>query len=415
MPNFVNRLNCLYSYRWFLILLLFAFPLTPGVQAQSRQNLEEQRRKTLQEIEETTHFLNETEKNRSESVDKLNLLIVQEKQFIRLISGINAEIAFAERQISETTAKISRMNNEIEKMKTEYARLVFQAYKNRGQNNKLVFVLSARDFNEAYRRMKYFQQYSEYRKKQVAEIKARQDEFQVVVTQLAKQKNEKEKLLVEQIRESKRLETIKVEQNREIANLRSKERTLRNQLTAQQQKEKRLQAEIQKLIAAEIRKRSNNSTNISDKLTPDERLISDNFRGNKGRLPWPTERGTITEFFGLNPRPFSKNIQLYNNGVDITTVAGSDVRVVFDGEVGDVILIPGNNMTVLVRHGNYFTVYSYLVNVIVKKGEKLKSKQPIGKVYTERGANTAVLHFEIWDANKPNPEKLNPELWISKN
>ena len=412
MPNFVNRLDCLYSYCWFSAL--FAFLLTTGIQAQSRQSLEEQRKKALQEIEETTHFLNETEKNRSESVDKLNLLIVQEKQFNRLISGINAEIAFADRQISETTAKISRMNNEIEKMKTEYARLVFQAYKNRGQNNKLVFVLSARDFNEAYRRLKYFQQYSEYRKKQVAEIKTRQDELQVVNTQLATQKTEKEKLLAEQLRESKRLEAVKVEQNREVANLRSKERTLKNQLTAQQQKEKRLQAEIQKLVAAEIKKRNNNSTNISDRLTPDERLISDNFRGNKGRLPWPTERGTVTSFFGNNPHAIFSNIRINNNGIDITTVGGATVRAVFDGVVSGILTYLGN-LTVLVRHGNYITVYSNLVEVSVKYGEKLKSKQPIGKVYTEKGTNTAVLHFEIWDANKPNPEKLNPELWISKN
>ena len=396
-------------------MLLSAFILANDGRAQSRQSLEEQRKRTLQEITETTRFLNETEKNRTASVDKLNLLIAQEKQYTRLINGINAEIKLADRQINESAVKISRMNGEIEKMKSEYARLVFQAYKNRGQYNKLVYVLSSRDFNEAYRRMKYFQQYSEFRKKQVAEIKAKQEELQVLIAQLATQKTEKEKLLAEQIQENKRLEATKLEQNREVTNLRSQERKLRNQLTAQQQKEKRLQAEIQKIITAEIRKRNTTAPNTYDRLTPNERMISNNFKDNKGRLPWPTERGTITGFFGLHPRPFSKNIQLYNNGIDITTVAGATVRVVFDGEVIGIPIYPGYNITVLVQHGNYFTVYQNLVDVTVKKGDKLKSKQPIGKVYTERGANTSVLHFEIWeDNNKPPGLKLNPEQWISK-
>jgi septal ring factor EnvC (AmiA/AmiB activator) len=263
--------------------------------------------------------------------------------------------------------------------------------------------------------MKYFQQYSEFRKKQVAEIKAKQVELQVIITQLAAQKTGKEKLLVEQVRESKKLESVKDEQNRELANLRSKERILKNQLTVQQQKARRLQSEIEKIITTEIRKRSTTATNPFDRMTPDERLISDNFRGNKGRLPWPTERGTITGSFGINPHTLFKNIQLTNSGIDITTVGGAAVRVVFDGEVKGVHAIPGYNLTVLVTHGNYFTVYQNLVDVTVKFGDKLKAKQTIGKVYTERGANTAVLHFEIWeDNNKPNPEKLNPEQWISK-
>jgi len=408
----MNRLDFFDTYHWFLFMQLFIFVLAPNVHAQSRQSLEEQRKRTLLEIEETTRFLEETEKNRSSSVDKLNLLIAQERQFNRLISVINAEIVFADRQIGETSANISRMGNEIEKMKSEYARLVFQAYKNRGQYNKLVYVLSAKDFNEAYRRMKYFQQYSEYRKKQVAEIKAKQEELQTVIAKLATQKTEKEKLLTEQLRENKRLEAVKVEQNREVNSWKLQERKLRNQLTVQQQKEKRLQAEIEKIITAEIKRRNTTATNTYDRLTPDERLISDNFRGNKGRLPWPTERGTISGYFGPHPHPVLKNIWLLpNNGIDITTVGGAEVRAVFDGEISYVAVVPGYNIIVMIRHGNYITVYSNLVDVMVKYGEKLKSKQPIGKVYTERGTNTAVLHFEIWEGHN----KQNPELWISKN
>ena len=412
MPNFVNGLNIFDTYRRFLFILLNAFILAPNGHAQSRQSLEEQRRQTLLQIEETTRILEETQKNRTVSVDKLNLLIAQEKQFNRLISGINAEIAFADRQINETSVTISRMNNEIEKMKSEYARLVFQAYKSRGQYNKLVYVLSAKDFNEAYRRMKYFQQYSEFRKKQVADIKAKQEELQLVIAKLALQKTEKEKLLAEQIRENRRLGANKAEQNKEVNSLRAQERNLRTQLTAQQQKEKRLQAEIEKIITAELKRRNITPANLYDRLTPEERLISNNFKENKGRLPWPTEKGTITGFFGLNPSPLFKNVQVPNNGIDITTVGGATVRSVFDGEILEVGGHLGNNSFVLVQHGSYTTVYSNLVEVTKKKGDKVKSKEVIGKVYTEKGATSAVLHFEIWEGYK---DKQNPELWISKN
>ena len=346
--------------------------------------------------------------------------MTQERQFNRLISGINAEIAYADRQITETTATISRMTNEIEKMKTEYAMLVFQAYKNRGHYNKLMYVLSAKDFNEAYRRMKYFQQYSEFRKKQVAEIKAKQEELQAVIAQLETQKVEKEKLLADQVLETKRLEAVKDEQNREVNSLMAQERKIRSQLTAQQERAKRLQAEIEKLIAAEIRSRTASTpttatpTSNYERLTPEQRMISDNFKGNKGRLPWPTERGHITGRFGINPHPLVRSILLSNNGVDITTVGGAEVRAVFDGEVSGIHPTLGENITVLVRHGNYITVYSNLVEVTVKMNEKLKSKQIIGKVYTERNVNTAVLHFEIWEDTSKNGVKLNPEQWISK-
>ena len=408
----LNQLNFYFSYRWFFTLILSVFLLGYDAYAQSRQNLEEQRRKALAEIEETSRFLKEAEQNRERSVDKLNLLDAQIIQFDRLIKSINSEIAYTDRQIGETSAKINQMTNEIEKMKAEYARLVYHTYKNRGQYNKLIYILSASDFNEAYRRMKYFQQYSEFRKKQVAEINIKQEELRVVKEQLEVQKTEKEQLLAEQRQESRRLEDVKVLQNREVNNLRSQERRIRAQLLAQQQKEKRLQEEIKKLIAAETKKMSTSTANPYDKLTPDEIIISNNFRGNKGRLPWPTEKGTITGFFGINSNSLSKYVTLQNNGVNITTVGNADVRVIFDGEVVAVAGIPGD-IFVLVRHGNYITAYSNMIDVKVKIGDKLKIKDTIGKVYTEKSSKTAVLHFEIWEqTNTMNP--VNPELWIVK-
>ena len=403
-------MSILNIYRWFLFLWSLLL-LGTGVFAQtSRQSLEEQRKKALKEIDEIGGLLKQTTQSQKSTLEKLNLLNAQITQFDQLIGSINAEITYTERQIAETSANVSRMTSEIDKMKEEYSRLVFQAYKNRGQYNTIIYVLSAKDFNEAYRRMKYFQQYSEFRKKQVAEIIVKQEELRIEIELLAVQKNEKVKLLAAHRQESKRLDALKIEENKEVNQLKSKERQLKNQLAAEQRKVDRLNNEINKLITAEAKKQNATPANLYNVLTPEQRLISTNFKSNKGRLPWPTEKGAITSKFGLQPNPYLKNIKTNNLGINITTVGGSDVRVVFDGEVIKVGAIQGEPMFVLVKHGNFFTLYQNLVDVTVKTGDKVKLKDSIGKIYTEKGATTAVLQFQIYE----NDNRQNPELWIVK-
>ena len=412
----MNQLDFYKKYCKLLLITLILTVFGVDVFAQTRQKLEEERTKALLDIEETSRILSETQQNQRQSLDRLNLLNAQVLQFKRLIGSIANEIAFTERQMNEISARVRQMNKEIDKMKEEYAQLIHYTYKNRGQYNKLIYVLSAKDFNEAYRRMKYFQQYSEYRKKQVAEIRVKQEEMRKVIEQLAAKKVEKEKLLAEQQKESRRLDAVKIEQDREVNSLKSQEKKLLAQLTTQRANAENLQSKIQKLITAEFNKNSIKATNNSDRLTPADRLISNSFKGNKGRLPWPTERGTVTGYFGTNPHSLFKNLMVPNNGIDITTVGGAEVRAIYDGEVTDIFGVIGSDLSVLVRHGNYITAYSNLVEVKVKIGDKIKSKQTIGRVYTEKGTNSAVLHFEIWeDTGKGDPQKLNPELWISRN
>jgi septal ring factor EnvC (AmiA/AmiB activator) len=392
----------------FIFLAMVLLPL--NLAAQSRKSLEEQRKKTLQEIEETNAFLNEIRQNQKESVEKLNLLNAQVTQYNRLISGMNDEISYVERQINETAIGIKQMSNEIEKLKSEYAQMVFQAYKNRGKYNKLIYILSARDFNEAYRRMKYFQQYTGYRKNQVTEIIAIQKQLGETMEKLTARKAEKEKLLATRRKETQRLETVKTEQGREVGKLKTQERKLRQQLAEQQRRAQKLRKDIEQLIAAETKKRQGTSKNLYDKLTPGERLVSNNFKDNKGRLPWPTEKGIITGYFGMHMHPFLKYVTTNNSGVDITTVGGASVRAVFDGEVARIWGIRGENIIVLLRHGNFITVYQNLVDISVKQGDKIKIKDIIGKVYTEKNSKTAVLHFEIWEESNT----LNPEQWMIK-
>ena len=171
----------------------------------------------------------------------------------------------------------------------------------------------------------------------------------------------------------------------------------------------RIEKEIAEIIEEEARRMK--GTGLYKQLTPEEKIISDNFFDNKGRLPWPTERGIITENIGQHPHPVLPGITIQNNGVDITTVEGAEARALFDGIVSKVIAILGANYTVIIRHGNFLTVYQNLINVKVKKGDNIKVKQPIGTIYTDKETQTTVLHIEIWR----ELEKQNPNDWLSKN
>ena len=391
----------------FLIIFLFFYG---SLSSQTRQSLEEQRRNLETEIRDLNRFLREAVREHEQSTVRLNLLIAQVSQYNRLIAGINSEIAHTDRQISVTTEQIRQMTNDIEKMKSEYARLVFQAYKNRGQYNKLIFVLSSKDFNEAYRRMKYFQQYGEFRKKQVAEILIIQAELENRIVQLTEQRAEREALLVERRRESAALQTVRNEQDREVARLRANERQLRTQLERQQREQNRIQNEIDRHIANEARRAGATVANVHERLTPEQQIISTNFRANRGRLPWPTERGHITRRFGSVPHPIVRNIIVNNPGIEITTISNADVRVVFEGEVSLVGGIVGSNMYVLVKHGNFYTAYHNLVDVKVKTGDKVNLREVIGKVYTEHGSPSATMRFEVREGSNTQ----NPELWITR-
>ena len=408
--NFIVLIyNHTYSIYLFVLFCLFIFSMNAYSQ-QTRQNLEEQRKQVLREIEQTNRLLRETVKDQEQSVLKLNLLNAQVTQYNSLISSMNTEIAYINRQISTTSASIRQFENDIDRMKTEYAKMVKQAYKNRGQYNKLIYVLSAKDFNEAYRRMKYFQRYSSYNKRQVEEIKLKQKELNEAIEQLKMHRTDSEKLLAEQRRENVKLQAIKQELDIEIGKLKSQERRLKTQLAEQQQRDKKIQDEIAKMISEEARKQGTTTENLHERLTPEQRLISNNFQANRGKLPWPIERGVITGKFGTRRHNIYQDIQVDNIGIYITTIANAEVRAVFDGEVTNVGGVPGVKLFVLVRHGNYFTVYLNLVDVNVKQGDKITLKQAIGRVYTEREAQSAVLQFQIYEGSN----KQNPEQWLSK-
>jgi septal ring factor EnvC (AmiA/AmiB activator) len=388
-------------------ITLFALLIWVGdAYSQSRSELEKQKERTLKEIKKTTSVLNEVSKGRSSSINRLVILNRQIRNRRILMSQVDQEIQILNGRIEDNTFVIRSMEEDVVKMKEDYAKIIQAAYKHRGGFYYLTYILASRSINQAYKRLKYMKQYAEYRKKQVYLINQIQDLLKKKNVELLQQKIEKTELLKE-YQQAKIALDKEVSQQKKLVNQFSKqERKIKSKLAQQRRQAKKLDKEIRLMIEKEMKKKGKTL-----KLTPEQVIISKDFEKNKGKLPWPTKTGIITESYGVHPHDFLKNVQVRNDGIDITTLAGEKARAVFNGEVMKVIAIPGANQTVIIRHGNYLTVYQNLVNVNVKVGDKISIKQEIGYIYTDKNeGNDTTIGFMIWKET----QKLNPEDWLSK-
>jgi len=372
---------------------------------QNRLELEKRKDEALQEISYTNKLLEQTQKNRKTSLNNLILLKNKNKKRKNLIASINEEVKLISEIIKEKENVIKLLEEDVKKIRKQYETLIYYAYRNKQYKNNLSFIFAAENFNQAYKRTKYLQKIAEFRHKQAKLIQRLQKVLTDNIEDLEEDKKEKELLLVDEQKEWDKLNRETREENSLVVNLQKKEKQLRRKLREKRRIAKKLEEEIERLIAEEARKARG-----LDRLTPPQKLIADNFRSNKGRLPWPTERGIITEKFGLHKHDILKGVQVRNNGVDIATSQGATARTVFEGEVRKIIAIPGANQAVIIRHGNYLSVYQNLVNVAVKTGDNVRVKERIGTVFTDtNNDNKTVLHFEIWEENT----KLDPSVWLS--
>lgn len=433
--------------------------------AQSKKELEQKKKKNQKEIEYTNKLLKENKKNKNKSYN--TLLILNRKISLRneLIASVNSEIKLLNVKIDKSTQEINSLAKELMLLKQDYAKMIYYAYKNRSSYDRLMYILSAKDFNQAYQRLKYLQQYSGYRRKQAMSIVKNQKKLQKKLTELQQRINEKQVLLKEQQDESIQLFKEKDEQNEMLLTLKSKESDLKKKLEEQVVLSQKLQKSIENIIAseeetrrkineelkrekkakerkekaekiknlkgknltakekekleAEEKKFEEEKENVPEvkskpnvyEMTPDEKITSASFGNNKGALPWPTERGLITGTFGEHEHPVLKGIMVRNNGIDISTSEGENVRAIFNGVVSKVLQVPGYNYVVIIRHGNYLSVYSNLSHADVKTGDKVSAKQKIGKVNTDNDEeNKTFLHLEIWKDNF----KLDPAHWLSQ-
>lgn len=393
-----------------LIFLSIILLYTAMANGQSLDDLRKKKQKTNEQIKYTTRLLEEAQKNEKKTLNKYNILNKQIELRTSLITGINSEVGVLADFIDQNAWLVNSLNSDLDDLKKEYANMIVFAQRNQTNYSKLLFVLSSNSFNQAYKRIMYLRQYTEYRKNQAELILWIRDLIQVKVKNLEKQRSEKESLLDAKKKEADRLSQEKQQQGKYLTTLQKKQKEFRKKLEEQQQIEAQLSREIQRIIDEEVNK-AKASGKAGYEMTPEQKLVSGQFEQNKKRLPWPVERGVITDHFGVHEHPVLKNIQVRNNGIDISTDQGAKARSVFAGEVSRVFVVTGGNKAVIIRHGKYLTVYSNLVNVVVNSGDKVALKQTIGTIGTDNddGSKT-VLKFQIWREN----EKMDPEAWIAK-
>ena len=394
-----------------------AFLLLSGIAyGQDRKTLEANKKKLENEIAQTEKQLDQTRNRRKNTVAELQLVNSNISKREELISGLNKEVNLTNREINNLSSKITRLSNDIETLKEEYAEMIVSSQRHRNQYSLLMFIFASQDFNQAWRRLRYMGQYNDYLKKQVALIKEKQVVLRDSKEKLEEERESKKELVREQQTAKQKLEKEKQNKNRLVSQLKSKENKLRKQMKEQQKKVNQLNAQIQKIIEEEIRrsqeearKKGESSSGNTYALTPEEKTLSSNFESNKGKLPWPLERGVISGKFGTHPHPVISSVTVTNNGIDILTDKNAPVRAVFSGEVCNVGSVYGLRF-VIIRHGAYVTVYANLDQVYVKEGDKVDTKEKIGRVYYDAEEGKSELQFQVWKSTA----KQNPEYWIAK-
>ncbi len=397
-----------------LLFFLLFLGVTFVASAQTKEELQEKRQKLNERIDYTNQLIKK--KKTDQRLTQTELVILNKKIGYReeLINTINYQVADLEERVRENEEMVKSLEQDLRDLKEEYARMIRYAYKNRNAYERMMFIFAAEDLYEAYKRLKYLQQYADYRERQAKLIERTQRILNEKVTELKDKKAEKEQLLREKLQEKEHLASDRQSQQKSLEELRKEESRLKEQLEEQQRKREQLTAAIKRVIEEEIRKtRARNEGNY--RLTPEARQLSSDFEKNQGKLPWPVERGVITSTFGEHPHPtLGSAIKIKNNGVDISTNKGSVVRSVFQGEVSKIIVIQGAGKAVMIKHGAYRTVYSNLQEAFVSTGDKVTVKQPIGRVLTNDRENKAEAHFEIWKITGNGNQKKDPENWIYK-
>jgi len=385
-----------------LVLALFGVKVSFS---QTKEQLQKEKQKTEEEIQLTNKLLEQTEKSKSVGLNKI--LIIKKRISLReqLINQINNEINRLEKDIEQNQNNIEILEKELVTLKEEYARMIYFAYKNRNNYDRLMFVLAAEDFNQAYRRMKYFQQYTKYRQKQAEKIVIAQKNLEYETEQLQDRRNQKIGLLSNKERERANLSAEKIKESREINRLSQKEQELRRKIKEKQRAMDKIKNAIAELIAREAKENKTFKT-----LSANEEIISQGFKGAKGRLKWPIENGIVIREFGPYTPPGLKGVKMHNDGIDISTASDAKVKSIYEGEVKTVMAVPGANMAVIIRHGHYLSLYSNIVNVRVKPGDKIYEGHYIGDIYVDEEENSATLHLGIYEET----EVQNPKNWLSR-
>lgn len=402
----IVRLN---SKILFIFWIGFIFQTCNSIKifGQTSKDLENKKNDNIERLNYSKSLLEKTALSKSATLNQLTL--IQQNILLRsnIIDNISDELTFLKNDIEQNNIEIKRIELRIHEIKKDYAELIIAASRNLDSDYAMMYIFSSQDLNQAYQRIKYLKYLAKFRMDLVGRLKTEEENLKQRNQSLVANKKKNERLLVERKGELKVLDSDKKQNLTLIKVLQNQESELKSEI----KKRERIQAEIEKEIRRIIDEEAAKARNLkkSNTLTAEDKLISIDFSKNMGKLPWPSEKGIVTGKYGEQNHPVLKGIRVKSNGIDINTVEGTKVRSVFDGEVTKVIAILGANYTVIIRHGDYRTVYQNLVDVRVSAGYKIKIKEVIGTVFTDKD-NFTRLHFEVWKEK----DTQNPELWLSK-
>lgn len=412
-----------------ILLICFLF-LSFQVVAQSSAELKKRKEQLNNDIERTNKILEETASNKKSTLKQLNVLRAQIRLKQEKINTINSEIRLLDGQINQNVNQVRSLTSQLSQLKSDYAAMVRFAQKNQGSYSKLMYIFAASDFNQAYKRMKYLQQFGEYRQKQARYIEDTQSNLKTKITQLNTNKKDKDNLLTDQQKEKSTLGVAQNKQAKVVSSLTSQEKKLKQELAKKQRDAQNLDRAIRQAIQKEVEiaikkeeearraaaakakaegkeppavvPKSNTKTSVLNS-TPEAAKLSADFVSNRGRLPWPVANGFVTEYYGT--QKIGVNVTKNSSGWTIKTNSGSAVRAIFEGTVNRVLDI-GGSTTIFVKHGEYFTIYKNIGKVNVAVGQKVSTKQTIGTADEE-----AEIEFQIWK----NFDIQDPKYWLAPN
>jgi murein hydrolase activator len=384
----------------------------------TREELEREKAEVQARLREFDIILKQTTATKQTSLGELNAITSQFQSQTRLVNTLDREVRLINQEIKETEKKISELEIQLKDLKSEYSRMIYNSSKlNRGLSI-VAFVFSSGNFNQLYMRLKYLKQYSDSRKQQAEQIEKLSSELIGQRALLDQKKLDKVTVLSEEQKEKQELERLRKSQQGVVNTLTKKEKDIQRQITATKKQQEQLNRMIKQVIEDEIRRaeaesqKANSTTTkkagTSMPMTPEAAALSSSFAGNRGKLPWPVETGFVSQGYGTYPHPTLKGIVQDSDGLEIRTQPNANVRTVFDGTVSKISTIPGYGLTVIIKHGEYFTMYSRLKDISVKVGQAVKAKETIGKVAVNPNGESEV-HFQTWKGL----QIMDPATWIT--
>ena len=402
------------------LLFVFAillFWVSSSFYAQTKKQLEEQRKQYKKEINQLNQLLFSEQKKEKDALEELRDLNQKIDLRNKLLATIVSESKLLTNQINRNENKLKKLNSNLKSLKEDYSEMIFKSYKSKSQQSRIMFLLSSDNFYQAYKRLEYMKQYTQFRKKQGEEILVQTDVIEKVVDSLKIKKTEKDTLIVFEERQKKAIELDKSNQESLLATIKKNESKYKKDLREKINEEKKVTARIDKLIREEIaranRKMAGKSKATKSNefiLSPEAKALAANFESNQGKLPWPVAQGLIVRKFGIQPHPTFPGITLNSTGIHFATVKGGDAKAVFDGEVMNILVGTGGLKNIMVRHGNYISSYSNVETAYVKKGDKITTGQNLGKIFTDKVSGKTTLIFSLLK----NTTRLNPSSWILK-